>query len=560
MVDSPSIRILCSRRSSVVWHRGSVANESRNPGFEFLGSTFIRITLDKPMEQREIDSNSVAIGLKNDEWHYIMTPRAIGFDRMDIAQIESIVDRLPELTTIDIADLLSDQRLAKELLSSDIIKSCGNFTRLSSYDASSIIAKHCIGLGPIEDILSDELVEDVIISAPCSENRVFVATRLSDPDLGSIYCRSNLVLSADLLRSLVNRICVFHNKEMNLSSPILETEIPYLNARISAADCPASPQGLSLSIRRRTGYLWTLPRLISLGSIGWTAAGFLSLCCAAKGSIIVAGGRGSGKTTLLSALIPELPSTGRVIIMEDTPELPVISYQKENMSIQRLSIEGDLQRASSVMRAALRMGEGPIVVGEIRGSEAKILFESIRTGTASSSVIGTLHASDADSFSGRVIFDMGIDGNALDSVEVVVFVSHRKDRLTGGYLRHVSEICSFVKDDDRFVLKPIFRFDDSGKSKIGTGKLEDFGRLQAKFSSYLGLAPNEMLRASRVRGFVKLLQANEYLKHGMDWIIDVFTTRSLNKIPVSEILYIEPDELKQRVINVIHGGEAALER
>lgn len=523
--------------------------------YQFLGATFLQTVPEKSFEHRKFDNHSVSIGLLEGEWHYCITPSEIKLDSVDLQKIESMINHLPELLTVDIADIIRDQRLAKELLYSDILNHCTVSEQIGRNAIPSIIAKHCMGLGAIEDLLADELVEDIIISAPSSENRVHVATRLSDSSLGSVYCSTNLILSSRLLRALVNRICIFNNKELTLNSPIVEADIPYLNARISAVDYPASPQGLSVAIRRRSGNLWTLPRLISLGSISWTAAGFLSLCCTAKASIIVAGGRGSGKTTLLSALIPELPGTGRVIVMEDTQELPVLAYQKEGLSIQRLSIEGDLQKASSVMRAALRMGEGPIVVGEIRGGEAKILFESIRTGTASSSVLGTLHASDVDSFRSRVIFDMNIDREALDAIEVVVFVRHRKDLKTGGYNRFVSEICSFVKIGDQFVLRPIFKFDESGKSQMQALKQEDIGRIQTKFTSYLGISPEDLLRASRIRGFIKFLQSNEYLRRPEDRIVDISTTRTLNKIPVSEILTMELDQLKRKVMDIIHGGD-----
>jgi len=522
------------------------------PLFQFLGATFFHMVPEKIIERREFDNSSVSIGLLDGEWHYCVTPGEAELGPMDIERIESKIKRLPETLSIDVQDLLREQRLAKELLQANFLNDCNDLD--FSHDAvfPRIISKYCIGLGVIEDLLADELVEDIIISSPCSENRVHVATRLSDVSLGSVYCKTNLVLSSELLRAMVNRICIFGNKELTLNSPVVETDIPYLNARVSAVDYPVSPQGLSVAIRRRSSGLWTLARLISLGSISWTVAGFLSLCCAAKASIIVAGGRGSGKTTLLSALIPELPSTGRIIIMEDTQELPVPEFQKEGFSIQRLSIDGDFHKSSSVMRAALRMGEGPIVVGEIRGAEAKILFESIRTGTASSTVIGTLHASDTDSFQSRLIFDMGIDREALDAVEVIVFVNHRKDPNTGGYSRFVSEICAFDGKSGEFDLRPIFKFDESGLSLKPEFGLEDVGRIQAKFSSYLGIGQEDLLKASRLRGFIRLLQSNEYLRRSDDRIVSVSMTRILNKISIHEMMTLGLEELKARVLSIVN--------
>lgn len=420
-------------------------------------------------------------------------------------------------------------------------------------EAAEIVSRYSVGFGPLELLLSDQLVEDVLVSSPSSSNPVCVVTRLSGSGSGSTFCRTNLRISEEQLEGTVTKAMIFHGGELSALRPILELEIPHLKARLSATGQPASPHGLSLAFRRRSEHLWTLPRLMADSSISWTAAGFLSLCCSARASIVIAGGRGSGKTTLLASLLPELPSVGRTLVMEDTQELPVIQLQREGLSVQSLSLAGGIDRASSVMRAALRMGEGAIVVGEIRGGEAKILFESIRTGTAGSCVLGTMHASDSHAVRDRIVLDMGLDERSFHAIDLVALTKQRSDPASGSARRCLSELSLVESGEAASLMRPLFKTDENGHCSTFQSNLSGTKGLGEKLSAHLGIDPGHILMASRVRGFMKQVQTAEWLRTGDDRAISVRATRLVNGIPVDYSSAPDPAALKSAVAEKLEG-------
>ena len=514
----------------------------------FLGTILSGLPQVEVIERRTIETSSAMISRGLDGWYYQIETREHELGSEDRFLMELALKKLEDHADLDTKVLLSDQRLARELVRTAAKSAVPRLKGLDSQQAAEIISSYSVGFGPIEWILKDDLVEDVIISSPSSRNCVHVLTKLSESDERSIFCKTNLRLTEDYLASIVTKVRIFYGGELSIRRPILEVDVPYLRSRFSIVAEPASRHGTSMSIRRRREFLWTLPRLIRDGSISWTAAGFLSICCVARASMIIAGGRGSGKTTLLSALLPELPASGRIIAMEDTEELPILSLQREGVKVQSLSLEGGLERACAIMRASLRMGEGPLVVGEIRGEEARILFESIRIGTAGSSVLGTLHASDPSSVRDRISMDMGLKEETFRAIDLIVISRQRNDPMTGLSRRYVSEICLVSGNDEP---KALFKEDDDGFLKTcpdGFQRMENLGR---KISSNFDIDEDAILRASRIRGFMKKVQAGESQRKNDETIIGVTATLALNDIRMS--YRDEPDwgSLKDLVIGSI---------
>jgi len=498
----------------------------------FMGSTIFSITLDEILEKRSFENFQAIIGLKDGEWYYCLHPVEQIVSEEDALLIESTLARLPDIIEIEVSELLKDQKLARELIKNAVIPLLPDLDSTRRSVAADLISRYSVGFGILEILLEDPLIEDLLVSSPTSINKICVATRLSDGTARSIFCRTNLAISEDQLISLVTKARIFQGGELSATKPILEIEVPFLKARLSALGKPASPHGICISIRRRADHLWTLPRLIALNSISWSAAGFLSLCCAARASIVIAGGRGSGKTTLLSSLLPEMPNFGRILVMEDTEELPILQLQREGLVIQSLSLDGGIERAIAVMRAALRMGDGPMVIGEIRGDEARILFESIRTGTANSCVLGTLHASDPETVRDRIVLDMGLNVQSFEAIDLIVLIQQRKDPLSGTFRRNISEIDLVDPHNEGKYIRPIFRTDNFGNCIACVSEFKDLASIGQKFATYLGVDVRHALRAARTKGFIKNIQVQEWLKTREDNFLSVGATKAINNIPI----------------------------
>lgn len=513
----------------------------------FLGTIINEIRLDEVLEERTVGGSQVKIGTRDGHWYYCITPKEILMPESARLAVETMMGRLHDNVEFDTASLLKDQALAAELVRTVAMQLAPRTLGMDRSEASEIISRYSIGFGPLELLLSDQLVEDVLVSSPCSSNAVCVVTRFSAGGSGSAFCRTNMRMSEEQLERNVTKAMIFYGGELSSLKPVLELEIPHLKARLSAAGEPASPLGLSLTLRRRSEHLWTLPRLMVDSSISWTAAGFLSLCCSARASIVIAGGRGSGKTTLLASLLPELPDVGRTLVMEDTQELPVMQLQREGLSVQALSLAGGIERASAVMRAALRMGEGAIVVGEIRGEEASILFESIRTGTAGSCVLGTLHASDSAAVRDRVTIDMGLAEKSFRAIDVIVMTRQNGDLSYGQSKRCVSEISCVDVEGGGLPLRPIFKADENGHCGAFLCEMKETRGIAGKIADNLGIARERILTASRIRGFMKQVQTAEWRRTGDDRVLSVKATRAVNGIPVDYNSAPDPSQLKAAV-------------
>ena len=142
--------------------------------------------------------------------------------------------------------------------------------------------------------------------------------------------------------------------------------------------------------------------------------------------------------------------------MEDTIELPGEAMRKMGYKIQTILVDdrmrGDQQsRADEALRVSLRMGESAIILGEVRGEEAKTLYQSMRAGRAGSSIMGTIHGDSAESVYQRVVFDMGVSPEAFMATDVVITLGTVKDRKSGRLIRRMNEMVATSSDMGQFI-------------------------------------------------------------------------------------------------------------
>jgi energy-coupling factor transporter ATP-binding protein EcfA2 len=169
------------------------------------------------------------------------------------------------------------------------------------------------------------------------------------------------------------------------------------------------------------------------------AAGLLSLLVDAQASILVTGSRGAGKSSLLGALMLELLPKLRIITVEDTLEIPVEQLRELGFKIQALRVQSATSTTSAelgtgdALRAALRLGESVLVIGEVRGEEARVLYEAMRVGAAGNSVMGTIHGATARDVFERVVHDLGVHPSSFKATDIIAVAA--PIRLKGGLSR-----------------------------------------------------------------------------------------------------------------------------
>ena len=321
---------------------------------------------------------------------------------------------------------------------------------------AKILARYTTGLGLVEYLLMDDNIEDIYIDAPASQNPVHLtfSTRHLSPEVSARIhdkCVTNIILGEGDADSLLSRFRYESGRPFSEAQPVLESDLEEFRTRVTVIGSPLSPGGVAMALRRHGAETWTLPRLISKRSMNPLAAGLISFLLDGRATMLVAGSRGAGKSSMLSAILLEFPQSQRILTIEDTLELPVPEMQRLGYKVQPMLVSasygqtGSQMTADDALRVSLRLGESVIVLGEVRGQEARTLYEAMRTGTAGSSVLGTFHADSAQSVMERVVNDIGISPVSFQATDIVVVAGLSKPLGQQKQLRRTTQLAETVK-------------------------------------------------------------------------------------------------------------------
>ena len=282
------------------------------------------------------------------------------------------------------------------------------------------------GLGPLSELMRDELVSDVLVNGP---NEVWV-------ERGGLLVRTEVSLDAGELTALIERVLGDAGERADMSQPIADARLAD-GSRIHVVMPPLAPAGPVLSIRRVPTKTLDLEDLTRLGTMSEQEAASLTDAVARRASIVITGGTGTGKTTLLNALLATIDDRERVITVEETAELRPQCPHWVSLVARRPTIEGaggvDL---GTLLRAALRMRPDRIVVGEVRGAEALVALEAMTTGHDGSLL--TVHSSSAMGALDRLVLLAARAGSSLgeeslraqfeQAIDVVVHLRREGER------------------------------------------------------------------------------------------------------------------------------------
>jgi pilus assembly protein CpaF len=200
-------------------------------------------------------------------------------------------------------------------------------------------------------------------------------------------------MTEEALTDLAYAVAATSNLPVSVREPVLETTW-YTKARIQAVLPPLSRNGTVFSIRKPRVEQVTLDQLTDTGFCTIEQAKWLKQAIRDRRTIMVSGSTGSGKTTLMQALLREIPSDERILILEDTPELKLPEQvQGVNLTSRPKSIDQRAIELSDLVKVALRMRPDRIIIGEVRGREVFGLIQSLNTGHAGG--MSSIHANSA---------------------------------------------------------------------------------------------------------------------------------------------------------------------
>ncbi len=244
-----------------------------------------------------------------------------------------------------------------------------------------LVLRDTVGLGPLEELLADPSVEDVLVNAP---DEVYVERE------GRIE-RTQVAFGGEgELRDAVERILAPLGRRVDELSPMADGRLAD-GSRVNVVIPPLAVDSPVVSIRRFAGERPDAARLVALGTLTEELRDMLAAAVAGGQSILVCGGTASGKTTMLNALSEFIGAEERVITIEDAAELSLRQPHVVRLESRPASVEGRGEvTIRDLLRNALRMRPGRIVIGEVRGPEALDLLVALNTGH--SGALSTVHA------------------------------------------------------------------------------------------------------------------------------------------------------------------------
>ena len=319
-------------------------------------------------------------------------------------------------------------------------------------ELARILLRYTIGFGLIEILLTDPNIQDVVVNAPLGSNPISIM----HGDYGE--CRTNITPLTKEGESWATKLRLISGRPFDEANPVLDTDLllPGSRARVAALQPPLSPAGFAFTFRRHRDKSWTLPLFIKAGMLTPLAAGVISFLVDGARTILVAGTRSAGKTSLLGAIMVEIARTNRILSVEDTLELPVVqlrglSYDILSMKTRSVITGAEAEvPAEQAIRAALRLGDSALIIGEVRSVEAKALFEAMRVGALAKVVAGTIHGDSPYAVFDRVVNDLGVPKTSFKATDIILtanMITSPSGMERNRRLVNVSEVRKFWTDD-----------------------------------------------------------------------------------------------------------------
>jgi pilus assembly protein CpaF len=335
------------------------------------------------------------------------------------------------------------------------------------------IRNDVVGYGPIEELLNDDSVTEVMVNGP---DIVFAEREGKVVEIASGF------VDAQHVRRVIDKIVSHVGRRIDESSPMVDARLPD-GSRVNAIIPPLAIDGPFLTIRKFARDPFMATDLVRFGTLDPRSVRFLRACIEGKLNILVAGGTGTGKTTLLNVLSSFIPNGERIVTVEDAKELQLHQRHVLCMETRPPNVErtGEVT-IRDLVKNSLRMRPDRIVVGECRGGEALDMLQAMNTGHDGS--MTTVHANSPRDALSRVEtltlmagFDLPIRAireQVASAVDLIVQLSRLRDgsrRVT-----HITEVDGM--EGDKITLQDIFLFDFSaGVDANGRhqGKLEPTG-------------------------------------------------------------------------------------
>lgn len=357
---------------------------------------------------------------------------------------------------LDLLDNVAIERRVQLLIDTVGSQAGVTFSDVEKQSLALGVVHEVSGLGPLQPLLDNPAISDILINGPDS---VWV-------DQNGRLERSGVHFDDEAhLRRFVDRFVGSHGKHLDSTNPAVDTRLPD-GSRLHAVIPPLSPVGTVVSIRKFRHAHTSLGQLVSSGMLSESMAQTLELAIKARVNVVFSGGAGAGKTTLLNAVSEFIPSSERIVTIEDSAELALRHQHVIALESRQENSEGrgkyDLR---ALLRHALRMRADRIIVGEVRGDEVFDMLQAMNIGHDGS--LTTIHANDPRQALKRIetlamLSDVQAPREAVrDMIDTAVgLIVHVGKDVNG--VRRVLNIVELVLNGDDRELRDLFGWNPEG--------------------------------------------------------------------------------------------------
>jgi pilus assembly protein CpaF len=342
---------------------------------------------------------------------------------------EQVLPRLLERVDPEAAATLSKDELAEEFrpIIGEVLHDLKiTLNRREQFALEKVLVDELLGLGPLEELLSDPAITDIMVNGP---EQTYIE-RKGKLEISGVVFRDEQHLF-QIAQRIVNKV----GRRVDQTSPLADARLPD-GSRVNVIVPPLSLRGTAISIRKFSAKPITIDNLAQWNAMSNNMATALKIAGACRFNIVISGGTGSGKTTMLNALSKMIDPGERVLTIEDAAELRLQQPHWLPLETRPPNLEGQGEiTIADLVKNALRMRPDRIILGEIRGKECFDLLAAMNTGHDGS--MCTLHSNSPRECLGRMenmilMGDIKIPKEAIskqiaDSVDLIVQVKRLRD-------------------------------------------------------------------------------------------------------------------------------------
>lgn len=397
----------------------------------------------------------------------VFLPKTSKEERKLLREIETKAVEKINIDPTKIEDRKEAEKIFSDVISKLIKERFGEISSARVKELTRIVVNSLIGYSYLEPLLKDLELEEIMVIG--TGKPVYV----NHSKFG--ICRTNISFDEDKeTEHIIEKIATSVGRRIDKSTPLLDARLKD-GSRANATIPPISVEGPTLTIRKFKPDPLTIIDLINFKTITLEAAAYFWLAVEGWGikpaNILIAGGSGCGKTTLLNSFCMFVPDTQRLISIEDTAELRIPAKHWLRMETKPPSVEGKGEiTMDDLVKNTLRMRPDRVLVGEVRGSEARTLFTAMNTGH--DGCMGTLHSNSArETVTKLVNPPMNVPSIMLPALDIVVM--EQKIYYEGQTLRRLTEVAEITEasggEDGTVTLNTVYQWNPKKDLVESTG-------------------------------------------------------------------------------------------